>query len=245
MVAATQMSGGGISSFGKLTVNSGVISGNDAHGTAATRGGGVYQNGTSGAATFRRHVIAGNSARTSARRNRDRRRDHVFEPACRERDLGRPRTEHGLGQLTSTTAQAGLQQGGGVYGLNPSRIRVVNSTVSGNMAPDAGGDGGGIDDNGVQLDVHHSTFAENQAADQADAVNLEPRPRPTRSRTRSSPRALTPAAAPSSPRRAATSTPAPAAGPRTSPATSRASPPSSGPWPRTGPPVSLSPTPWA
>ena len=65
-VAATQMFGGGISSFGKLTVNSGVISGNYALGTGDTRGGGVFHNGPSGAATFRGTVISGNSARNSA-----------------------------------------------------------------------------------------------------------------------------------------------------------------------------------
>lgn len=171
-ILGMNMSGGGISSFGNLTMNSGQLNDNDVSVTTGTaRGGGLSHNGSGGTATFNQSTIAGNSATNTANTGAANGGGIFFQ---------NPSLASAAVVLNASTLSdnyvdspmGGLQQGGGVYGLNPSRMRLVNSTVSGNLAPDSGGDGGGIHDNGVVLDVAHATFADNVAADLGDAVNL-------------------------------------------------------------------------
>ena len=172
-MVATDISGGGISSFGKLTMNSSELSGNSATVTTGTaHGGGISHNGFQGPLTFRDSVISGNSATNSGAAGSSQGGGINFfnAPSVGAVAVDLERTT--LSGNFVDSPMGGLQLGGGAYGGNPSRMRLANSTVSGNQAPDTGGDGGGIHDNGVVLDIAHTTFAENLAADLGDAVRV-------------------------------------------------------------------------
>jgi CSLREA domain-containing protein len=170
--AGADMRGGGIRSEGKLAVSSSTISNNAATAPDQVAGGGFDHNGFRGTATFTDSTISGNSATntdaTGAALGGGMRFFGESAPGASTVTLVRSTLS---GNFVDSPA-GGEQIGGGALADGTGRMRVVNSTVSGNQAPDAGGDGGGIRDLGAVLDIAHTTFSDNNAADQGDAVHL-------------------------------------------------------------------------
>jgi CSLREA domain-containing protein len=169
---ADDVVGGGVASVGKLTINSGVISGNSAIATDGARGGGLSHTGSFGPVTMNNVRISQNFARSTVGTGTAAGGGiRVFGVIVgTSADLNKVTLD---GNFVDSPTGA-IQQGGGIQAAPPNTVvRLVNSTVSGNLAPDAGGDGGGIYDDDANLRVIHTTFAGNDAADEGDAVRLD------------------------------------------------------------------------
>ncbi len=151
--AAGAAGGGGVLSNVPTTIDSSVISGNDAT-RPGPRGGGILVNGPGNAATITDSIVSGNTAEST--------------------DAGQPlgggiSAENGSGMTVARTTVSGnhVVGGSGSFGAGinvlgaATTATVVNSTISGNEALSAGGAGGGARTNGGTITIVQSTFGPN------------------------------------------------------------------------------------
>jgi hypothetical protein len=161
--------GGGIKSIGSVTLDHSSLTANSAVGAGSSTfisGGGLWQNGSGGSAT----VIDSTVSENFAIRNNT---GTVSGGGIYSLNSGSPTVRIVRSTVALNKVMGGtIERGGGIYGLNPGELEVSNSTLVGNSAPNASGDGGAIWDNGVNVLVSHSTFADNDAAGAAKAISL-------------------------------------------------------------------------
>ncbi len=168
----TAVLGGGIANrgAGTLSIDASVVSGNRVRATEPIAGGGIVNEGT---ATIDGSVISSNDA-TGVN----------GQPAV---GAGIANLQDGELTVTDSTISGNAMSGGDMQfgaGVNhegrASSLRIRNSTISGNLAPGPGADGGGLNSFGGDVALNHVTFAGNHADGGGAAISNFGQPLPLR-----------------------------------------------------------------